>query len=294
MLLIMPSVSANGIEIEYEVGGTGPPLLMVMGLGGQLTDWPQQLVDRLHEHFTVITFDNRDAGLSTAFAEFHPRRSDFVKAAIWPSLADLPYNLADMATDAASLLQRLGIKRAHVLGMSMGGMIAQRLAIDHPDRVQTLTSIMSTTGSRFSGRPTFAVMRKLATRGEPARSDALETMMSFFRLVGGPDWDPDDQRTRTAHSLDRAYNPGGVLRQALAIAASRDRTKALSKLELPVLVMHGLDDNLVRPSGGRATAAAITDSRLILFPHMGHDLSATRHAEMVQEIRQLTAALAGH
>lgn len=284
----MPNVAANGIEIEYEMAGTGPPLLLVMGLGGQLTDWPQLLVDRLQQHFTVVRFDNRDAGLSTWSTTSPPRRSDFVRAALWPASLELPYTLADMANDAAGLLQKLGIDSAHVLGMSMGGMISQRLAIDHPERVLTLTSIMSNTGARFSGRPTFEVMRKLATRGEPDRADALETTMSFFRLVGGRDWDPAEQRSRTIVSLERAYNPAGVLRQSLAIAAADNRADALAQLNVPALVMHGLDDNLVRPSGGRATARSLTNSRLIMFPRMGHDLSATRHVEMVDEVRRLT------
>lgn len=282
--LIMAKIAVNGIELTYEISGKGDPLLLIMGLGGQLTDWPQPFVELLAEHFSVIRFDNRDTGLSTYSDAPTPTRWDLVRASVRPSSVRAPYSLDDLATDAACLLRGLGIDGAHVVGTSMGAMIAQRLTIANPELVLSLCSIMSNTGSGRNGQPTARVLANLARRGEPDRSDALETTMALFKLVGGRDWSPADQRERSEASIARAYNPAGVLRQSLAIATTPDRTAELAQVVAPTLVIHGLDDVLVRPSGGKATARAIPGSRLLMFPRMGHDLSATRHHEMVQAI----------
>lgn len=280
----MTRVVAGEIEIEYETTGQGEPLVLIMGLGGQLTDWPQELVDLLAKHFRVITFDNRDIGLSTYSDAGTPSRWQLIKANLRPRSVQPPYELAQMADDVAALLDVLNIDAAHVVGMSMGGMIAQSLTIRHPQRVLSLCSVMSNPGDRRSGRPAPKVIFRLMRRGEPSRDEILDLTVDFFRLIGGADWDEADQRRRSAASLERAYNPGGVLRQSLAITTAPDRTQALHAVRQPTLVVHGLDDNLVRHSGGIATAQAIAHSRLLLFPRMGHDLPATRHREIVDAI----------
>lgn len=280
----MPHVEANGINIEYEISGDGPPLLLVMGLGGQLTDWPSAFVELLSEHFTVIRYDNRDSGLSTWSDAPVPPRSAFLKAFVTTKGIDAPYRLSDLAADGAGLLNALGIDSAHVVGMSMGGMIAQLMALDHPGRVRSLCSVMSNTGSRSAGRPTAKVMAALARRQEPDRAAAVDATVAFFEMIGGPDWDPIEHRERSSASIERAYNPAGIIRQSLAIAVTPDRTERLGTVAAPTLVVHGLDDPLVRPSGGTATAAAIPGSRLLMFPGMGHDLPATRHREIVEAI----------
>lgn len=281
----MATTKANGIEITYAVDGAGPPLLLVMGLGGQLTDWPIGLIERLAEHFTVVRFDNRDSGLSEHIAAAPPSRLDFVKAVIRPSWAKATYDLSDMAADAAGLLDALDLDDVHVVGMSMGGMIAQLVAIDHGARVRSLCSIMSNTGNQRTGRPTARVFAHLARQGQdPSREAAIARTLDLFSMVCGADWDRSHGETMLRASLERSYNPAGVLRQSLAIAVSPDRTEGLKSLRLPSLVIHGLEDTLVRPSGGVATAEAIPDSRLLMFPRMGHDLPATRHAEMVTAI----------
>ncbi len=281
----MAIVKANGIDIAYEIEGTGPPLLLVMGLGGQLTDWPAEMVERLAEHFTVVRFDNRDIGLSTHLAAAPPTRLDFFKAIVRPAWVDAPYDLSVMADDAAALLDALNLDQVHVAGMSMGGMIAQTLAIDHPAKIDSLCSIMSNTGNPRTGRPTPRVLAHLARQGQdPTKEAAIERTLDLFAMVCGADWDRARGEQQLRASLARSFNPAGVLRQSLAIAVSPERTAGLRRLQLPSLVIHGLDDTLVRPSGGVATAEAIADSRLLMFPRMGHDLPQTRHEEIVDAI----------
>ena len=278
----MATTRANGIDITYEIDGSGPPLLLVMGLGGQLTDWPAELVERLAENFTVIRFDNRDIGLSTHVDAAAPSKLDFVKAIVRPQWVDAPYDLNDMAADARGLLDSVNLDDVHVAGMSMGGMIAQLVAIQDPARVRSLCSIMSHTGNPRTGRPTARVFAQLARQGQdPSKEAAVERTLQLFSMVCGADWDPVLGEHQLRASLDRSYNPAGVLRQSLAIAVSPDRSPDLQQLNLPTLVVHGLDDTLVRPSGGVATAEAVPDSRLLMFPRMGHDLPRTRHGEIV-------------
>ena len=284
----MANVDVNGVTLEYEIHGEGTPMLLVMGLGGQLTDWHPGLLDELHQRFTVIRFDNRDSGLSTYADAPAPTRWQLIKGNLWPPSIETSYTLDDMANDAGGLLAGLDIAAAHVVGMSMGGMIAQLLALAQPSRVLSLCSIMSHPGNRHSGRPTPRVLWNLARRGQPAREDVLDVTLELFRLVGGPDWDEAEQRRRSSFSLERAFNPAGVLRQSMAIAAAPNRTRGLRQLPHTTVVIHGLDDTLIQPSGGIATAKAIPDSRLLLLPRMGHDLPATRHLDIVHAIEQNT------
>lgn len=283
----MASVQANGITIEYERDGEGEPLLLIMGLSGQLSDWPLGFVDALcRQGFEVIRLDNRDSGLSTECASDPPTTADLAKAIISRRLVDAEYLLTDMAADAVGLLDALGIGSAHVVGMSMGGMIAQTMAIEHPLRVRSLTSVMSSTGNRRVGQPKVSLLRKAARRPAPSPETAVARSAAFFREISGPSFQEEDFRELAKASVARSYRPAGTARQAAAIFASPDRTPDLSELDVPTLVVHGLVDPLVRPSGGIATARAVPDSRLVMFNDMGHDLPRTRWHEMAEEIRR--------
>ncbi|MEY2959737.1 MAG: hypothetical protein RLZZ01_2305 [Actinomycetota bacterium] len=281
----MPSVSVNGITVEFDERGDGSPLLVVMGLGGQLVDWPEGFVDELvRRGFRVIRFDNRDIGLSTEFTAPPPTTAQIARAVLLRRRIPAEYLLTDMAGDAVGLLDALDIDRAHVVGMSMGGMIAQTMAIEHPGRVRSLTSIMSTTGSRRVGRPTLALIRKFARRPVPTRETAVDIGVETLRAISGPTFDPVETRRLVEASVARSFRPAGTARQTAAIMASPDRTPGLRRLATPTLVVHGMLDPLVQPSGGRATAEAVPGSRLLMFNDMAHDLPPTRWAEMADAI----------
>jgi pimeloyl-ACP methyl ester carboxylesterase len=277
----MPTISANGINIAYEEQGDGPPLLMIMGLGAQLTDWPAGFVDRLAEDFRVITFDNRDIGLSDEMTGPVLSPSAYFRSLATRRKPESAYLLADMADDAAGLLDALDIQAAHVAGASMGGMIAQSLTLGHPNRVLSLTSIMSNTGDARNGRTNPALMVKLARRPQPTLENAVEERVSVFKLVAGPHWEDEELQQQSKASVARSFRPAGSARQLAAIQASPDRTADLGSVRAPSLVIHGLVDPLVLPSGGIATAKAIPNSRLLMFPDMGHDLPRPRWPEMV-------------
>jgi len=283
----MAQATANGITIEYEQHGTGEPLLLVMGLGGQLTDWPEGFVEELvGAGFQVTVFDNRDIGLSTEFDWTPPTPLKAVAGSLVKRPPKAGYVIPDMAADAVGLLDALGIDAAHVVGMSMGGMIAQQMAIDAPSRVRSLTSIMSNPGDGKSGRIAAKVMAKMARMPEPTLENAAERSVQSFQLWSSPHFDPDEHRARAQRSVERSFRPMGTQRQTTAIMASPDRTPGLNDLRVPTLVIHGLVDTLVKPSGGVATAAAVPGARLLMFPDMGHDLPAPRWAEIVEAIRR--------
>jgi pimeloyl-ACP methyl ester carboxylesterase len=286
----MTSVQANGITIEYESHGSdsGEPLLMVMGLGGQLIDWPQPLIDELVERgFRVVTYDNRDSGLSTATPAPPPTKGELARAILLRRKLRSEYRLTDMAGDAVGLLDALGIESAHVVGMSMGGMIAQQIAIAFPSRVRSLTSIMSTTGSRWVGQPKVRIVRDSVRRKPPTRENAIDQAVELFRNVCGPTFDESDFRQVAEKAVARSWRPDGTARQMAAIIASPDRTEQLRNVRVPALVIHGLLDPLVRVSGGIATARAIPGSRLVLFNDMAHDLPPTRYREIADEIASI-------
>lgn len=281
----MPSAPANGITIEYEITGEAgaPPLLLVMGLGEQLTGWPDDFVAHLVDRgFRVIRFDNRDVGCSTWFDE---AGDPDVMAAI-SGHGSSPYLLHDMAADAAGLLDALGVDSAHVVGVSMGGMIAQTLAIEHPLRVRSLVSIMSTPGDPSVGQADPAVVPLLLRAAPSSREEAVQGGIETWRAIGSPGFPPDEAwvRERVERSYDRAFHPAGTGRQLVAILTSGDRTEALRHADVPTLVIHGEADPLVDVSGGRATAAAIPGARLKLVPGMAHDLPAALWAELADDI----------
>jgi pimeloyl-ACP methyl ester carboxylesterase len=273
----VPTARANGIDIEFVTEGdpAHPTLLLVMGLGGQLTAWAEGFVDGLCDRgFFVIRFDNRDSGRSTKFAGL-PDLTSIVTA--WfrgePRPA-APYLIEDMADDAAALLTELGIQEAHVVGVSMGGMIAQALAIHHPVRFLSACSIMSTTGDWSTGMPTGEALTALLRPVAHSREEAIEASLAGSRAIGSPAYPTDEAvlRARAAAAYDRGYCPEGTARQIAAILASPDRTEGLHGVRLPFLVIHGERDPLVPLGGGEATAAAVPGSMLLTIPGMGHDL----------------------
>jgi len=280
--------ASDGIELEYDTFGdpADPPLLLIMGLGTQMTAWDPAFCGLLAERgYHVIRFDNRDIGLSTQLDGL-PEPDLF--AILGGDPASAPYLMADMAADAAGLLDALGIERAHVVGASMGGMIAQELALEYPERVLSLCSFMSTTGERTVGQPSQEALTAILSPRGADREQAIELGVSVLRVIGSavPEYAVTDEwrRERSAASYDRAYRPDGSARQVAAIAASPDRTAALGGLTMPVLVMHGDRDPLVDVSGGHATAAAIPHAELIIFPGMGHDLPRVLWPAFVEAI----------
>ncbi len=268
----MPIAHVNGIDIEYLTSGNpaDPALLLVMGLGSQLITWPTMFIEQLTGHgFFTIRFDNRDSGLSTKF-EGMP---DFM-ALLGGDRSSVPYLVDDMAEDAIGLLDELGLERAHVVGASMGGMITQALVINHPSRFITATSIMSTTGDVAVGAPRGEAITALLRPRATSREEAIAASVTASKVIGSPGFPSDDDVMirRAAAAYDRSYCPEGTARQLAAILASPDRTGGLRQVKMPFLVIHGEDDPLVTVTGGKATAAAVSGSKLMLFPGMGHDL----------------------
>lgn len=272
----MPRAKANGIELEYDTFGdpADPALLLIMGLGSQMISWDPEFCALLAANgHHVIRFDNRDIGLSTEFD--HLPEPDLF-AILAGDLSSAPYAMADMAQDTVGLLDALGIGRAHVVGASMGGMIAQEVAIKYPERVLSLSSLMSNTGDGKNGLPSPEALMAITSPRGANRAEAIERTVNVLRLIGSPapEYAPTDEwrYARATEIYERSYRPAGGARQAAAIAASPDRTQALGSLRVPVLVMHGDRDPLVDVSGGHATAAAVPGAELIIIPGLGHDL----------------------
>ncbi|MGD9704369.1 MAG: alpha/beta fold hydrolase [Acidimicrobiia bacterium] len=283
----MTAANVNGVTLEYEVHGDADaePLLLVMGLGGQLTAWPLAFVELLVQRgFRVIRFDNRDVGLSTKIDAPTPSRRQVVLSVVSRRFAKAAYTLDDMADDAASLLEHLEIRRAHVVGVSMGGMISQSVAIRHPHRVASLTSIMSNTGDRRHGKISMSLMRKMPRLLSREPDEAIDNGIKVAELISGPHFDPAATRELLSAAFQRSYDAAGTARQTMAINASPDRTRGLGSVRVPTLVIHGLVDPLVTPSGGIATARAVPGARLVMYPDMGHDLPLPRWDEIVEEI----------
>jgi pimeloyl-ACP methyl ester carboxylesterase len=262
------------LDICYETFGSpdDPALLLVMGLGTQMVAWPAGFCEQLVERgFFVIRYDNRDAGRSTHMRHLPPPTR---KQLILRDKSAAKYSLADMAADGIGLLDRLGIASAHVAGASMGGMIAQTMAARYPERVLSLASIMSYTGHFWKGTPAFRIYPILLRQPVPSREGAIESAVSVFRLIGSPGFPFDEDATRQLAGLsyDRGNNPAGAARQLAAIIAGGDRAGELRGITVPTVVIHGTKDKMMRPAGGRATAAAIPGARLVTIEGMGHDL----------------------
>jgi pimeloyl-ACP methyl ester carboxylesterase len=271
----MPRAAANGIELEYETFGSpeDPALVLIAGLGAQMITFHPDFCDQLVcRGFHVIRFDNRDVGLST-------------------KVPDGGYDLADMADDTVGLLDALGIEAAHVVGVSMGGMIAQMVVIRHPQRVRSLTSIMSTTGDTNVGNATPEALARLTAAPGSTRDERVASSIETSRVIWGdtPEFPFDEElaRWRAETTVDRAYYPEGTARQMMAIRATGDRTELLRRLDVPALVIHGTNDPLVQPSGGEATAAAIPGAELLLIEGMGHGVARPAYERIADAIHQL-------
>ncbi len=288
----MPTAHVNGIDIEYVTNGdpTDPPLLLVMGLGAQLIAWPEQFVEDLTARgYFTIRYDNRDVGLSTKF----DGPIDFL-ALLGGDGSSAPYHVEDMADDAAALLTHLGLDRAHILGVSMGGMITQALVINHADRCLSVCSIMSTTGNPAVGAPTEAAMTALLRPPAATRDEAIAASVEGSRVISSPGFpfDVEMMTQRAAVAYDRNFCPDGTARQLGAILASPDRTEGLGRVTIPFLVIHGEADPLVQVSGGKATAAAVPGSTLILIPGMGHDLPEAVWGQIIDALVATTKSAA--
>jgi pimeloyl-ACP methyl ester carboxylesterase len=275
----------GAITLCYETFGSkgDPPLLLIMGLGMQMLGWPDDFCAQVADRgFYVVRFDNRDAGRSTRIHGRPPTPGQLLRRRISPVL----YDLGDMADDAARLLGTLGLAPAHVVGASMGGMIAQTLAARHPETVRSLVSIMSMTGSRWAGQPALRIYPYLL-RSAPTERDAyVEHMSRMFATIGSTGLPQDTARVREMmeRSYDRGHDPDASGRQLGAIVASGDRTAELGKIIAPTLVIHGSKDPMVSPSGGKATAKAIPGARLMVIEGMGHDLPEAAWPQLVPAI----------
>ncbi|MDQ3934425.1 MAG: alpha/beta fold hydrolase [Actinomycetota bacterium] len=262
------------VELCYEAFGdpSDRPLLLIMGLGTQMIAWHEDFCAELAGRgFYVIRYDNRDVGRSTRFDQVRPPKMQELLTRRPRALA---YTLPDMAGDAAGLLDALGLESAHVVGASMGGMIGQVLTVEHPERVRSLVSIMSTTGSRFVGQPAAAVYPFFMKPMPKSKEEYLERGLKLWKVIGSPGFPrgEDEILDLLERSYDRGLSPAGTMRQLAAIVASGNRTRDLRRVSVPTLVVHGTKDKMIRVSGGKATARAIPDARLELIDGMGHDM----------------------
>lgn len=289
----MTQVRANGITIEAEMlgAGDGQVVLMICGLGMQLTRWPPALLDKITDAgLRVIRFDNRDVGLSQKFdAAGVPDLAKVIEARIAGQKPDVPYTLDDMAADAVGVLDAFDVARAHLVGVSMGGMIGQVVAADYPDRVLSFTSIMSTTGNPElppASKEAMAVLRTRAPHPVEARDAFIAHALNSAKVIGSPGYPIDDSivSERALADAQRCYNPAGIGRQMAAINATGDRRERLAFIVAPTVVLHGADDPLVPLSGGQDTADSIPGAELRVVRGMGHDLPPQLFDTVVEAI----------
>jgi pimeloyl-ACP methyl ester carboxylesterase len=286
----------RGIDLCYQTVGDldDEPMLLIQGIGTQMIGWPDGFCELLAERgFFVIRFDNRDSGRSTWLPELGVPS---VTKALNKQLSDPPYLFTDMADDCAGLLDALGVSAAHVVGASLGGFVAQTLAIEHPERVLSLASVMSSTGSSQVGQPTPAAMEALMTRPPDDRAGYVETIVAIRKVIGSTGFEQDEDwiRETAGRAYDRGVNPDGTQRQLVASICSGSRHDRLGEITAATVVLHGADDPLIDSSGGRATAEAIPGAELVLIDGWGHDLppavwervvgAITENAKRAQEV----------
>lgn len=293
----MARIKANGIEIEYETFGrkNDPALLLIMGLGAQLTLWPESLCEGLASHgFYVVRYDNRDVGLSTDFDKWGvPNIMEAFMKLMKGEKVATPYLLDDLANDAIGLLDALGIDRAHMVGASMGGMIAQIVAAKFPQRTRSLVSIMSTSGRHGlpMGKPEAVAMLSAQPEG-PAREQLIAHGIKLRTVIGSPGFPPDpaELRALVERNIDRRYYPAGAARQYLAIMASGDRVDLLKTVKVPTLVLHGADDPLLPVDGGKDVASLVPGAKIETFPGWGHDVPRQMVPKLVESISKFCRA----
>ena len=277
----MPQIRANGLDIEYESFGReqDPAILLIMGFAAQLTMWPEALCEGLSARgFRVIRFDNRDVGKTTHLSHFGmPNIAEAMGKALGGQPVNPAYALDDMAKDSVGLLDALGIGDAHIVGASMGGMIAQLTAINHPERTRSLVSIMSTTAKRDLPPAKPEAMAALMTPpASDAREDRIAQGMKSWRVIGSPGYAATEAelRARVEAAVDRVpYDPAGIGRQMTAIISAQPRHELLGRLRVPALVIHGADDPLIPVEGGKDTAQSIPGAQLVVVPGMAHDFT---------------------
>lgn len=283
--------ATNGpVQIFYETFGdpNDPTLVLVNGLGSQCinyrTEWCERFVAK---GFHVVRMDNRDVGLSTHFTEISPDYAGVVASVAKGEPADVPYTLSDMAADVIAVLDALGVDRAHVMGLSMGGMIAQTLAIEHPERLRSLTSVMSNTGELEYGQATPEARTRLFGPPATSRDEVIANHLAGLRIWGSPGKVDEAAQARFAgEAFDRAFDPAGVARQMMGVTASGSRADALRDVRVPTLVVHGSADTLIDPSGGRRTAELIPDAKFVLLEGMGHDYPEAFWDEWVEVVTE--------
>jgi pimeloyl-ACP methyl ester carboxylesterase len=285
----------SGIDLCYETFGNpdDPPVLLIMGLGGPLNWWSTEFCEGLAARdFFVIRYDNRDTGRSTKLRQHRVTKADIIRTALRRGRA--PYTIGDLALDATGLLDHLGIDRAHVVGVSMGGMIGQTLAIDHRDRVLSLTSIMSTTGRRSVGRSHPKLIPHLLGSTGSTRESYAERAIRSAEAIASPAYPPAREASlaRAYETYDRGWSASGTVRHMLAVLTQPDRTKRLAEVDVPVTVIHGMNDPLVHRSGGRATARAIPGAEHVEIKGMGHDLPVALYDTFIDAIAKTAARAA--
>ncbi|MBY0481197.1 MAG: alpha/beta fold hydrolase [Chitinophagaceae bacterium] len=289
------NIGPSKIDIAYQRLGEldAPPVLLMMGAGAQMIAWHDGFCAELvKRNLQVIRFDNRDTGLTTHFS--NAPIPDF-QAVMKGDFSTVSYSLSDMAADTIGLIDFLGFEQMHLVGASMGGMIAQTVAIEYPSRVKSLTSIMSTTGNPSVGQPDFAA---LATIGKPNydnREEYIQWRINSLKIIGSPYYPFDEEAAiqNTGLSWDRDHDPLAMVRQLVAVLKSGDRTSLLKKLQMPTLVLHGKLDKMIHVSGGIATAEAIPNSKLVLFEHMGHGLPKPLWSEFADLISERSRTAIG-
>lgn len=289
----MPYAHNGPVELFYEQWGPsdGIPLLLVNGLSSQMISWDDSLMQAFVDHgFTTVRYDNRDVGESTWFDD-DPVDVDATMARFFAGESiEVPYAIEDMADDAAAVLDALGWRSAHILGVSMGGMIVQAFAIRYPEKTRSLVSIMSTTGDPDVGQPSQSAAEALLRPTADGRDAAIEASVEVGRIISSPiHFDEAVERERAARAFDRANNPDGVVRQLFAVLTQQPRSDALRRLDVPALVVHGALDPLVAPSGGRRTHEALAGSELLELPEAGHDIPEIYRADLVDRVAELAA-----